>query len=184
MTDLAKNSEDRMKKTIDNMKKSMAAVRTGRAAPSLLDHVVIEYYGTKVPLKQMASVSAPEPRLLVIQPYDKSAIQSIEKAIMTSDLGIQPASEGGVIRLSFPQLTEERRKDLVKLVKKEAEDYKVSIRSIRQDAMKEIKKELDDKKISEDQKKNKEDAIQKLTDKYTKDVEGLLAAKEKEVMEI
>lgn len=184
MADLVKTSEDRMKKTIENFKKSLAAVRTGRATPNLLDHVVVEYYGTQVPLKQLASISAPEPRLLVIQPYDKNSIQGIEKAIMTSDLGIQPSSEGGVIRLAIPQLTEERRKELVKLVKKETEEYKVAVRNIRQDAMKEIKKELDGKTISEDQKRNKEELIQKLTDRHTKETESLLAAKEKEVMEI
>jgi len=184
MNDILKTSEEKMKKTIDNYKKGLAAVRTGRASPALLDHVVVDYYGTTVPLKQLASVAVPEPRLIVVQPYDKSSVQNIEKAIQTSNLGLQPRSEGGVIRLQIPQLTEERRKDLVKVVKKEAEDYRVAVRNIRQEGMREIKKELDEKKISEDIKKNKEDSIQKLTDKYVKDIDALLAAKEKEIMEI
>ena len=184
MSDATQVSEAKMKKTIENFKKTLAGVRTGRASAGLLNHIIVDYYGTQVPLKQLAGISAPEARLIVVQPYDKGAIQAIEKAIMSSDVGIQPQSEGGIIRLPVPQLTEERRKDLSKMIKKEAEEYKVAIRNARQDAMKDIKKNLEDKTISEDQKKNQEESVQNLTNKYSKDIEALLTAKEKEIMEV
>ena len=184
MSDTGKIIEAKMKKTIESFRKSLAGIRTGRASASLLDTIIVEYYGTQVPLKQLAGVSAPEPRLLVVTPYDKTAVQSIEKAIQTSDLGLQPMADGGVIRLPIPQLTEERRKDLVKHVKKEGEDFKVALRNLRQDAMKDVKKGVDDKTITEDQKKNKEEEIQVIINKYSKEIDTLLAAKEIEIMEV
>jgi ribosome recycling factor len=184
MDEIARSAEEKMKKTIESLKKDFASIRTGRASPSLLDHLNVDYYGAMVPLKQLANVSVPEPRLLVIQPYDKNSIKEIEKAIQKSDLGLPPNSEGGVIRLNMPQPTQERRNDLVKTVKKEAENSKISIRSIRKDFITEIKTKSDSEKWSEDRKKNEEEAIQGLTNKYIAEIDKLLTAKESEIMSI
>ena len=184
ISDLKKNTESRMSKTIDSLTESLQSIRAGRANTSLLDRIYVDYYGQQSPLNQVASLSAPEARLLAIQPWDATLIPEIEKAIQKSDLGITPSNDGKIIRLVIPQLTEERRKDLTKLVGKYAEKAKVSIRNIRRDAMEDIKKAEKAKEISEDDRKTYEEDIQKLTDKYIKDVDGVAADKEKELMEI
>jgi ribosome recycling factor len=184
MQDILKESEGRMQKAIEALKKNFAAVRTGRANPVLLDHIHVDYYGTSVPLKQLAQVAAPEPRVLLVTPYDKSAAQGIEKAILTSDLGINPKNEGGTIRLILPEPTEERRKELVKLVKKESEEAKIALRNVRRDAIEALKKMKGEKQISEDDEKMKDKKVQELTDKYSAETDKLLAGKEKEIMEV
>ncbi len=184
ISDLKKNTESRMSKTIDSLTESLQSIRAGRANTSLLDRIYVDYYGQQSPLNQVASLSAPEARLLAIQPWDATLIPEIEKAIQKSDLGITPSNDGKIIRLVIPQLTEERRKDLTKLVGKYAEEAKVSIRNIRRDAMEDIKKAEKAKEISEDDRKTYEEDIQKLTDKYIKDVDSVAADKEKELMEI
>lgn len=184
ISDLKKNTESRMSKTIDSLTESLQSIRAGRANTSLLDRIYVDYYGQQSPLNQVASLSAPEARLLAIQPWDATLIPEIEKAIQKSDLGITPSNDGKIIRLVIPQLTEERRKDLTKLVRKYAEEAKVSIRNIRRDVMEDIKKAEKAKEISEDDRKTYEEDIQKLTDKYIKDVDGVAADKEKELMEI
>ncbi|EFR33037.1 MAG: ribosome recycling factor [Peptoniphilus harei] len=184
ISDLKKNTESRMSKSIDSLTESLQSIRAGRANTSLLDRIYVDYYGQQSPLNQVASLSAPEARLLAIQPWDATLIPEIEKAIQKSDLGITPSNDGKIIRLVIPQLTEERRKDLTKLVGKYAEEAKVSIRNIRRDAMEDIKKAEKAKEISEDDRKTYEEDIQKLTDKYIKDVDSVAADKEKELMEI
>lgn len=184
ISDLKKNTESRMSKTIDSLTESLQSIRAGRANTSLLDRIYVDYYGQQSPLNQVASLSAPEARLLAIQPWDATLIPEIEKAIQKSDLGITPSNDGKIIRLVIPQLTEERRKDLTKLVGKYAEEAKVSIRNIRRDAMEDIKKAEKAKEISEDDRKTYKEDIQKLTDKYIKDVDSVAADKEKELMEI
>jgi len=184
MDEIIKSADGKILKTLEAVKKTFASIRTGRASPSLLDHVNVEYYGTSVPLKQLANVSVPEPRLIVIQPYDKSSTKDIEKAIQKSDLGLNPNSEGGVIRLNMPQPTEERRTELVKLVKKESENGKVAVRNIRKDILLEIKTRSDAEKWSEDRKKREEEELQKLTDKYISEIDKLLSVKESEIMAI
>lgn len=184
ISDLKKTTESRMVKSIDSLTESLQSIRAGRANTSLLDRIYVDYYGQQSPLNQVASLSAPEARLLAIQPWDANLIPEIEKAIQKSDLGITPSNDGKVIRLVIPQLTEERRKDLTKLVGKYAEEAKVSIRNIRRDAMEDIKKAEKAKEISEDDRKTYEEDIQKLTDKFIKDVDGVAVEKEKELMEI
>jgi len=184
MDDIMKSAEEKFKKTIEALKKNYAALRTGRATPALLDHVMIDYYGTKVPLKQLAGIAVPEPRMIMLTPYDKNAAKDIERALLTSDLGITPRIEAGLIRLSLPQLSEERRKDLVKVVKKEAEDSRVSIRNIRREAMDHFKAAKTKGTLSEDQEKVKEEELQKLVNKYTEEVQKVEVQKEKEIMEV
>jgi ribosome recycling factor len=174
----------RMEEVIVRTKKAFASVRTGRANPALLDRIMVSYYGTPTPLNQMASVSVPEPRMLVITPWDKSSIKDIEKAILTSDLGLVPNNDGSVIRLAIPPLTEERRKDLVRLVRKDAEDFRVAVRNIRRDLNETAKKLEKDGDISEDDLRRAQDEIQKLTDRYIEQIDELLKAKEKEIMEV
>ena len=184
ISDLKKNTESRMSKSVDSLTESLQSIRAGRANTSLLDKIYVDYYGQQSPLNQVASLSAPEARLLAIQPWDATLIPEIEKAIQKSDLGITPSNDGKVIRLVIPQLTEERRKDLTKLVGKYAEEAKVSVRNIRRDAMEDIKKAEKAKEISEDDRKTYEEDIQKLTDKYINDIDGVAEEKEKELMEI
>lgn len=184
MQDVIKESEQKMGKALEVLKKNLAGIRTGRANPALLDHIQVDYYGSQVGLKQLASVSAPEPRLLVITPYDKGASQAIEKAILTSDLGLNPKSEGGVIRIHLPEPSEERRRELVKVIKKEAEETKVAFRNIRRDAMEALKKQKSEKTITEDAEKVQDKKIQELTDKYCQETDRLVATKEKEVMAV
>lgn len=182
--DIHKESEDRMKKTIEVYKDELKGIRAGRANPALLDQITVDYYGTQTPLKQVSNVSAPEPRLLVIQPWDVNLIPTIEKAILKSDLGLNPSNDGKIIRLPIPSLTEERRKELVKLVRKGCENAKVSIRNIRRDAIDAIKKMEKNKELSEDDRKIAENDTQKITDNYIKMIDELTSKKEEELLEV
>ncbi len=177
-------AEDKMKKSIERIRQEFASLRTGRATGTLLDHIKVDYYGTHTPLKQLAAVSVPEGRTIEVRPWDAGSLQAIEKAIQTSDLGLTPNNDGKMIRLLVPTLTEERRKELVKAVKKIAEEFRVSIRNDRRDAMEKIKKAEKDKTLSEDQRKSGEHVLQQLTDAYIKRVDEALAAKEKDILEI
>jgi len=179
-----KDYDVRMMKTIDVVKANFASVRAGRANAGVLDRILVEYYGTPTPLNQVAAISAPDPRTLVVQPWDATLLKAIEKAIQTSDLGINPQNDGRLIRLAFPQLTEERRKDLTKQVKKYAEDGKVAVRNIRRDAMDDIKAAKKNSEITEDDQKNLEKELQELTDKRCKDIDELCAKKEQELMAV
>jgi ribosome recycling factor len=184
ISDVMNTAEDKMKKTIEVWRKDLASVRAGRANPGMLEKVVVDYYGTPTPVNQLANISVPEPRLLVIQPWDKSSIKDIEKAILISDLSITPNNDGTVIRLAIPQLTAERRAEIVKSVKKKAEEARVAIRNIRRELIDDIKTLEKEKVISEDESKKNQEKAQKLTDKYIKEVDELLAVKEKEIMEV
>lgn len=179
-----KDGEARMRQAITSTTNTFATIRTGRANPSLLDRIVVNYYDTPTSLNQLASISAPEPRMLLIQPWDKTVIKDIEKAIMASDLGLTPNSDGNVIRIGIPQLTEERRKQLVKVVKKESEDHRIAIRNIRRDMNDAIRSLEKNGEITEDESRRYLDEVQKLTDKYIAEVDRLAEAKEKEIMEI
>lgn len=174
----------KMEKTLEVLGTQFGSVRAGRANAQVLDRIMVSYYGQDTPIVQVASVSSPDPRTLVIQPWDGSLLKPIEKAIQQSDLGINPQNDGRIIRLVFPQLTEERRKDLTKQVKKYAEDAKVAVRNIRRDGMDTLKKQLKKSEITEDDQKKGEKDLQELTDKYIKKVDDLCAKKEKELMEI
>lgn len=184
INDILSETEDRMQKTIEHLTKDLATLRAGRANPAMLDKVMADYYGEPTPLNQLANITVPEARLLVIQPWDKSSIANIEKAILKSDLGVNPSNDGNVIRIAIPQLTEERRKELVKVVKKRGEEAKVAVRNIRRDANDMLKSSEKEKMISEDQSKKGNDEIQKTTDKYIKDIDVILVAKEKDIMEV
>ncbi len=184
MFDYKREAEDKMKKSIEVLKDDLLSIRAGRANPALLDKITVEYYGQVTPLNQVAGISAPEARLLVVQPWDQSLIPVIEKEILKSDLGLNPSNDGKVVRLMIPQLTEERRRDLTKIVKKNGEDTKVAIRNIRRVAIDEVKKLEKDKEISEDERKVAEEKVQELTDKYVKEVDVVTKAKEDELMEI
>ena len=175
---------ERMEKAIGSLSRDLASIRAGRANASLLDRISVMYYGAPTPLNQMAGISVPEARLMVIQPYDKTSLGEIEKAIMKSDIGITPSNDGSVIRLAVPALTEERRKDLVKEVKKEGEESKVAIRNIRRDANDELKKLEKDGDITEDELRRNNDEVQKLTDTYIAKIDSLAESKENEIMEI
>ncbi|QTD42298.1 ribosome recycling factor [Sporosarcina sp. Te-1] len=177
-------TKDRMEKAIAALTRELASIRAGRANASLLDRITVDYYGAPTPLNQMAGISTPEPRLLVIQPYDKSILGDIEKAIMKSDIGITPSNDGSIIRLAVPALTEERRKELVKLVKKEAEDSKVAIRNVRRDGNDELKKLEKTGDITEDELRREGDEIQKLTDSFIEKIDSIAKDKENEIMEI
>ncbi len=177
-------TEEKMKKAVESVQKELASIRTGRATTALLDGIRVEYYGNAVPLNQVASVSAPEPKLLVIQPWEKKMIEEISRAIMKSDLGLNPTSDGNVIRLGIPPLTEERRKDLVKLIKKLAEEGKVSIRNIRREANEALDKSEKKKEISEDDNRKSQERIQKLTDRYIEAIDKVVKVKEVEIMEV
>ncbi|MDI3311120.1 MAG: ribosome recycling factor [Thermoanaerobacterium sp.] len=184
MDDLLKNTEEKMKKSIAVLKNELMSIRAGRANPALLDRISIDYYGTMTPINKLATITAPEPKVIIIQPWDTSKISEIEKAIQKSDLNINPTSDGKIIRLVFPDLTEERRKELVKLVHKKGEEAKVAVRQIRRDANDVIKKMDKNGEISEDEKLKSEENVQKLTDKYIKEIDKILDQKEKEIMEI
>ena len=176
--------DEKMLKTIEVVKANFASVRAGRANAGVLDRITVEYYGTPTPLNQVAAISSPDPRTLVIQPWDGSLLKAVEKAIQTSDLGINPQNDGRVIRLAFPQLTEERRRELTKQVKKYGEEGKVAVRNIRRDAMDEIKKKTKKSELTEDDQKNLEKELQDLTDKRCKEIDELTAKKEKELMAV
>lgn len=183
MDDRIKTYDDKMKKAYDFLVMDLGTVRAGRANPHVLDRVRVDYYGTPTPIQQVGNISVPEPRMLQIAPWDKSLIKEIEKAIMMSDVGITPSNDGVVIRLVFPELTEERRKDLVKEVKKKGEENKVAVRNARRDGMDSLKK-LAKSEVSEDEIKELEDKLQKLTDKYIKDIDALIEEKSKEIMKV
>lgn len=176
-------SEERMEKTISSLKDSFNAIRTGRASQALFDKVRVDYYGTKSPLNQVATISIPEARTVMIQPFDKSLITEIEKAILTSDLGLNPSNDGKVIRIQIPALTQERRKDLVKQAKQITENSRTSIRNIRRDGNDDLKKKQKAGEITEDELKTEEDKLQKLTDKYIAEINKIYDTKEKEIME-
>lgn len=182
--EVLQDCERKMQGVIEATKQAFAAIRTGRANPALLDRIQVEYYGTMTPLNQLATISAPEARLLLIQPWDKNSVKDIEKAILKSDLGLTPNSDGAVIRLVIPPLTEERRKDLVKLVRKEAEDKRVAIRNIRREANESLRDLEKEGSLSEDERHRAEDDVQELTDKYIEIINQLLEAKENEIMEV
>ena len=176
--------EEKMKKSIDSVAADFASVRAGRANAAVLDRIMVDYYGTPTPIQQIAAIASPDPRSLVITPWDGSALKAIEKAIQTSDLGINPQNDGRVIRLAFPQLTEERRKELTKQVRKYGEEGKVALRNIRRDAMDDIKKKTKKSELTEDDQKKLEKELQELTDKRCKDIDDLTAKKEKELMAV
>lgn len=184
MNDLLKRTEEKMTKTIAALENEYKSIRAGRANAAVLDRITVDYYGAPTPIQQMAAVSMPEPRILMIQPWDASTLKEIEKAILVSDIGINPQNDGRVIRLAFPPLTEERRKEIVKDVKKTAEDSKVAIRNTRRDALEKLKALQKSNAITEDDQSNGEKKIQKLTDNYCKEIDNLSAMKEKEILEI
>ena len=184
MNELIKNTEERMDKSINALTREFGTVRAGRANPSVLDKITVDYYGVATPIQQIATVSVPEARILQIQPWDTTTLKLIEKAIQVSDIGINPNNDGRVIRLAFPPLTEERRRDLVKEIKKMAEDSKVAVRSIRRDAIEKLKGLKKDNAITEDDQANGEKKIQNLTDKFCAEIDSLQAVKEKEILEI
>lgn len=174
----------KMEKTIQVLKKDLASLRAGRANPAILDKIVVDYYGTETPLNQLANISTPDPRSLLIQPWDKSALAEVERAILKSELGFTPNNDGSVIRISIPILTEERRNELIKVVKKSGEEAKVVIRNLRRDANDEIKKLEKSGDVPEDAARRGQDEIQKLTDRYVKEIDQIVANKEKEMLEI
>ena len=176
--------EEKMNKSISVLEENFAEVRAGRANPAILNKITVDYYGTPTPINQLAGISVPEARMIVIQPWDANVLKEIEKEILKSDIGINPNNDGKVIRLTFPELNEERRKEIVKDIRKMAEDAKVAIRSIRRDAIDEAKAMQKNAEMSEDELKSAEDRIQKLTDKFVEEIDRILANKEKEVMSI
>ncbi|GIV98078.1 MAG: ribosome-recycling factor [Herpetosiphonaceae bacterium] len=182
--DVLRDVEARMKKTVEVLRHTLATIRTGRASPALVEHLHVEYYGSEMPLNQLANISAPEPRLLTIQPWDMGAVKAIEKAIQQSDLGINPSSDGRVIRLAIPPLTQERRKELVKMVKARVEESKVALRNVRREGQDQLKKLESEKQISEDELKRALDKLQELTERYQKELDATGATKEAEIMEV
>ena len=184
MKEVNKEFDAKMQKTIDVVMSDFASVRAGRANAAVLDKITVDYYGAPTPLNQVAAISSPDPRSLMIQPWDGTLLKAIEKAIQTSDLGINPQNDGRVIRLAFPQLTEERRKELTKQVRKYGEEGKVAVRNIRRDAMEDIKKKTKKSELTEDDQKNLERELQDMTDKRCKEIDDLTAKKEKELMAV
>ncbi len=184
MNELIKNTEEKMNKSIDALEREYKSIRAGRANASVLDRVNVDYYGVPTPVQQMAAISVPEPRTLLITPWDKSTLKDIEKAILTSEIGINPQNDGTCIRLNFPPLTEERRKDIVKDIRKKGEDAKVAVRNQRRDALDKLKALKKNNAITEDDEANGEKKIQNLTDKICKEIDELANVKEKEIMEI
>ncbi len=182
--DIKQDAATRMRRSIENLQTALQKIRTGRAHTSLLDHISVSYYGNRVPLNQAATVGVADARTLFVTPWEKTMVPVIEKAIMESDLGLTPNSAGGAIRIPLPSLTEERRRDLVKIVRGEAEQARVAIRNVRRDANGDIRMLLKEKEITEDEQKQTEDEIQKITDKHVAEVDELLAVKEKELLEI
>ncbi|MEN6486091.1 MAG: ribosome recycling factor [Syntrophobacteraceae bacterium] len=184
MNDVYEDARDRMNKAIDSLDQEFKRVRTGRASTALVDGIRVEYYGTPTPLNQLATMTVPEPRTITIQPWDSSIVNEVEKAIMKSELGLTPMSDGKIIRINIPVLTAERRKDLVKVIKKKAEEAKVAVRNIRRDVNEMIKELKSSKDISEDEQFRAQEEIQKITDDYIKKVDAVYSAKEKEILEI
>jgi ribosome recycling factor len=184
IADVKKNTQERMGKSIETLRADLAKVRTGRAHTGILDHIMVEYYGSPTALTQVANVTLIDARTIGVQPFEKKMLTTIEKAIRDADLGLNPSSQGEVIRVPTPALTEERRKEMVKLVKNEAEDAKIAIRNIRRDANESLKKLVKDKAVSEDDERRANDEVQKLTDKFVIDVDKMVAEKEKEVLTV
>ncbi len=182
--DMQKNAMARMQKSVNTLKEALAKLRTGRANASLLDHLRVPYYGSEVPLNQVANVTVGDARTLTITPWEKTMVTVIEKAIMTSDLGLTPATAGNIIRVPMPQLTEERRREIIKLARQEAEAARVAVRNVRRDANTELKALLKDKKVSEDQERRAQDDIQKITDRHIAELDKILATKESELLEV
>ncbi|SDW45013.1 ribosome recycling factor [Thiocapsa roseopersicina] len=182
--DIKKDAAERMAKSVDALSHELAKIRTGRAHPSLLDHVMVSYYGSEMPIRQVANVSAEDARTLAVTPWERNMVQAVEKAIMQSDLGLNPNTAGTVIRVPMPALTEERRRDLIKVARNEAEQARVAVRNIRRDANHDLKELVKDKMISEDDERRGQDLVQKLTDQYIKDVDAVLAEKEADLMSI
>jgi ribosome recycling factor len=182
--DLLQDAREHMDKSVEATRTKFQSVRAGRASPSLLDRIAVDYYGTMTPLRQMATINAPEPRLITVQPYDKSSIKAIERAIMESDLGLTPNNDGALIRLQIPELTEERRKQLVKVVRALNEEGKVALRSIRRDVMHDLKELKDAGETGADDEHRAEEALQKLTDDKVKELDALLKGKEAEILEV
>src|SRR6188474_1052407 len=182
--DLVQDAGRRMDKSVEAAQAEFATLRTGRASPALLDRVQIDYYGQQTPLKQLATIGAPEPRMLTIQPFDPNSVSTIERAIQESDLGLTPSNDGKLIRLPIPQLTEERRKELVKVVRNMAEEHRVAVREIRRDAMRHLKELVDKGEVGADDEHRAEGRVQELTDEHTKQIDELLKHKEAEVMEV
>jgi len=179
-----KKTEEHMKKTLELLVHELAGIRTGKASPGILESIRVNFYGQHVPIRQVANIAVPDARTITIQPWDRSLVGEIEKAIQASELGLNPQNDGGTIRLPIPQLTEERRRDLVKVVKRIGEDSKVAVRNVRRDTNERIKKLEKEHQVSEDDKRAKQEAIQKLTDAYIKKVDDAVAAKEKEILEL
>lgn len=184
LQDVYQDTESQMQKTIEALKRDFTGIRTGRASIGLLDGITVDYYGTQTPLNQVATLATPESSLIVIQPWDTSVIKQIEKAILRSDLGITPSNDGKVIRLAIPPLTEERRKELAKVVKKRAEEKRITVRQVRRESNDMLKSFEKDKEITEDERHQGQDQVQKITDKYIKQIDEITAQKEKEILEI
>ena len=182
--ELLDDGKRRMAHAVEAVRHEFNTVRSGRASVGLLDRVHVDYYGTSTPLRQMANIAAPEPRLLTVQPFDRSSMRAVEKAIMESDLGFNPSSDGTLIRLPIPALTEERRKELVRLVHRLAEDGRVAVRNVRRDVMKDLKELAHDGEVGEDAERRAEEQVQKLTDQHVKEIDALLAKKEEEILEV
>jgi ribosome recycling factor len=182
--DLKKDAADRMAKSVEALTHELAKIRTGRAHPSLLDHVMVKYYGSEVPIRQVANINAEDARTLAVTPWERNMVQAVEKAIMQSDLGLNPNTAGTVIRVPMPPLTEERRRDLIKVARHEAEQARVAVRNIRRDANQELKDLVKEKLISEDDERRGQELVQKLTDQYVKEVDGVLAEKEADLMSV
>lgn len=184
INDIKKDASSRMAKSVEALTLELAKIRTGRAHPSLLDHIMVNYYGSDVPIKQVANISVEDGRTLAVTPWEQNVVAAVEKAIMQSDLGLNPSSAGNVIRVPLPALTEERRKDLIRIVRQEAEQARVAVRNIRRDANSSLKEMVKEKMISEDDERRGEDDVQKLTDKYVKELDQVLQEKEKDLMAI
>jgi ribosome recycling factor len=184
INDVLREAEGKMKKSVESLRQHLATIRTGRASPALVEHLPVDAYGTTMPLNQLAGIAVPEARLIVIQPYDASTMRAIEKAIQNSELGINPSNDGRVIRLVIPQLTEERRRDLTRLVRSRVEEGKVALRNIRRESLDDLRQLEHEKLISEDDQRRAQEKLQELTDRYTRDLDQIGAAKEAEVMEV
>ena len=183
LNDIKKSTSERMGKSVESLRHELTKLRTGRAHTSLLDHITVDYYGTETPLNQVSNINVEDPRTLTISPWEKSMVQAIEKAILNSDLGLNPASAGTVIRVPLPPLTEERRKDMIRIVRQEAEGGRIAVRNIRRDAMNDVKELLKEKMIGEDEERRAEQEIQALTDQFVAEIDKVLDEKEKELME-
>ena len=182
--DIKQDAESRMQKAVESLRHEMTKIRTGRATPAILDHVRVDYYGSPTPLSQVASISVADARMLMVIPFEKQMMPVIEKAIMTSDLGLNPAPSGNSIRVPMPPLSEERRKEMIRVVRAEAEQGRISVRNIRRDGNQQLKEYVKEKMISEDEERRASDAIQKMTDKHVADIDALLVLKEKDLLEI